>query len=51
MREPLWGLEIYEGEIFIMDERTCREMARSNEDYTLVVNRDGSWRSEENNGY
>ena len=43
MNEVKWGLETYEGEIFIMDENTCRDMAGNNEDYTLMVNRGNGW--------
>lgn len=38
-----WGLETYEGEIFIMDETICRDMAENNEDYTLMVDRGEGW--------
>lgn len=37
-----WGVETYEGEVFIMPEELCREMALS-DDYTLVVNRGDGW--------
>lgn len=43
MTNVQWGLETYEGEIFIMDEDTCRDMAKDNEDYALRVNRGEGW--------
>ncbi|MGG7128932.1 hypothetical protein ACQPUH_15455 [Clostridium perfringens] len=43
MTDIQWGLETHEGEIFIMSEEICRDMAGDNEDYTLVVNRGDGW--------